>query len=442
MLKGSSVPPFAAPAMALADFVSPAAGCTRRWALVRFLLLVAGCALPVAACGDMGRPGHMFEIVDEDGGVPVAVSSAIPKFDGELFVYEKLLVIRPDPGNAESLLYQPFSFTLGDDGNYYVSDRGNHRVAVFDGEGDFVRAFGREGDGPGELRSPLLVEVRGDAVLVFDNRTTIFRRDGTLIDVLSSPAGRYPHPTRDGSLFVQGNIRSTREGMNYFGARGQVINETGEVVASVETPQVRMDSMLAYNGAPSVMLTPAEEIVATTGAEPVIDWYGLDGRLLRRARIDLPPEPVTEADQAAVERLWDERIEREKRSGGAEVVPAELLLHLKEGVLYPETKAFWERPIIDDAGWLWLPVSVADTGLATIGQAPVETRPRFRIVDSHGEYIGMTDWPEEALTPRGTTIIRGYLLTMVWDELADEMLPTVYRIRPAAEGLTYPADGR
>jgi hypothetical protein len=40
------------------------------------------------------------------------------------------------------------------------------------------------------------------------------------------------------------------------------------------------------------------------------------------------------------------------------------------------------------------------------------------------------------LTPRGTTIIRGYLLTMVWDELADEMLPTVYRIRPAAEGLT------
>lgn len=41
-----------------------------------------------------------------------------------------------------------------------------------------------------------------------------------------------------------------------------------------------------------------------------------------------------------------------------------------------------------------------------------------------------------SLTPRGTTIIRGYLLTMVWDELADEMLPTVYRIRPAAEGLT------
>ena len=32
--------------------------------------------------------------------------------------------------------------TLGDDGLYYVADNGNHRIAVFDGEGNFVRAFG------------------------------------------------------------------------------------------------------------------------------------------------------------------------------------------------------------------------------------------------------------------------------------------------------------
>jgi hypothetical protein len=415
--------------------------CAGRRALVGSLLFAAFGALLVTACGDTGRPGHTFEIVEDDG-VPVAVSSAIPKFDGDLFAYEKVRVIRPDPGNVESLLYQPFSFTLGDDGSYYVADRGNHRVVVFDGEGDFVRAFGREGDGPGELRSPLLVEVRGDQVLIFDNRTTIFRKDGTLVDVLSSAAGRFAQPTRDGSLFVQGSTRATREGMNYIGARGQVVNETGEVVASVETPQIRMDSMLAYKGAPSVMLTPAEEIVATTGAEPIVAWHGLDGRPLRRARIDLPPEPVTEADRAAVEDLWDERIERERRSAGGDVIPDEFLLHLKQEVQYPETKAFWERPIIDDAGWLWLPVSVADTGLATIGQAPIETRPRFRIVDSRGEYIGMTDWPEEALTPSGATIVRGHLLTMVWDEQADEMLPTVYRIVPAAAGLAYPPDGR
>jgi len=288
----------------------------------------------------------------------------------------------------------------------------------------------------------LLVEVRGDQVLVFDSSTTIFRKDGTLVDVLSSPAGRFAQPTRDGSLFVEGGTRSTREGMNYFGARGQVVDEAGEVVALVETPQIRMDSMLAYKGAPSVMLTPAEEIVATTGAEPVITWHGLDGRPLRKARLDLPPEPVTQADRAAVEDLWDERIERERRSAGGDVIPDEFLLHLKQEVQYPETKAFWGRPIIDDAGWLWLPVSVADTGLATIGQAPIETRPRFRIIDSRGEYIGMTDWPEEALTPRGTNIIRGHLLTMVWDEQADEMLPTVYRILPTAAGLTYPPDGR
>lgn len=394
-----------------------------------------------AGCGGAGQPDHTFEIVEEDG-VPLGVSSAIPKFDGELFTYEKILAIRPDPDIEESLLYQPFSFTLDDDGNYYVADRGNHRVGVFDAEGNFVRTFGREGEGPGELRSPVLVEVDGDEVMVFDNRTSIFRRDGTFVGVVTSAEGRYPHPLPGGMLFVQGSTRSTGEDRNYFGARGRIIGPDGEIVAEMETDQIHMDAMLAYAGAPSVMLTPQREIVATTGVEPTITWYGLDGRTLRTARIDFPPQPVTDADRQAIEDIWDARIEREHAAAGQDIIPTEYLLELKESVVYPDTKAYWERPLIDDAGWLWLPVPAADTGLATIGQAPIENRPRFLVVDAHGEFIGTTDWPEDALTPRGATIMDGRLLTMVWDELADEYVPTVYRISPAAGGFTYPPADR
>jgi len=313
---------------------------------------------------------------------------------------------------------------------------------VFDGEGNFVRAFGREGEGPGELNGPVMVEVDGDEVMVFDNRTSIFRPDGTFVGVVTSAEGRYPHPLPGGRLFVQGTTRSTREDRNYIGARGRIIDPSGEVVAEMETEQIHMDAMLAYTGAPAVMLTPQQEIIATTGVTPTIAWYGIDGEPRRRARIDFPPQPITDADRQAIEDVWDARIAREREEAGQDIIPAEYLLELKEAVIYPDTKAYWERPLIDDAGWLWLPAPVADTNLATIGQSPIENRPRFLIVDSRGEYIGITEWPEDALTPRGATIVDGLLLTMVWDEQADEYVPTVYRIAPAVDGLTYPPAGR
>ena len=33
----------------------------------------------------------------------------------------------------------------------YVVDHGNHRVSVFTSEGQFIKSFGREGEGPGEF---------------------------------------------------------------------------------------------------------------------------------------------------------------------------------------------------------------------------------------------------------------------------------------------------
>jgi hypothetical protein len=311
---------------------------------------------------------------------------------------------------------------------------------VFDGEGNFVRDFGREGEGPGELNGPVMVRIEGDEVMVFDNRTSIFRPDGTFVGVVTSVEGRYPHPLPGGRLFVQGTTRSTREDRNYVGARGRIVDPAGEVVAEVETAQIHMDAMLAYSGAPAVMLTPQQEIVATTGVEPTIAWYDLGGEPLRRARIDFLPQPITDADRQAIEDIWDQRIAYERENAGQDVIPAQYLLELKEAVIYPDAMPYWERPLIDAAGWLWLPVPAADTNLGTVGQAPIENRPRFLIVDARGEYIGTTDWPEDALTPRGATIVDGLLLTMVWDDQADEYVPTAYRISPAVQGLDYPPD--
>lgn len=111
---------------------------------------------------------------------------------------------------------------------------------------------------------------------------------------------------------------------------------------------------------------------------------------------------------------------------------------MKAQTLYPETKTFWRRPIVADNGWLWLPGPVAEMRMSLSGSAPIAVRPRFRVVDARGEFIGVTEWPSEALDLSGSQIVDGRLLTMVWDEEAEEIVPTVYRIRAAVEGLVYP----
>jgi len=51
-------------------------------------------------------------------------------------------------------------------GRIYVLDQTAHRVAVFDSLGRLVTVFGREGGGPGELRSPLAVAVSAEGEVV------------------------------------------------------------------------------------------------------------------------------------------------------------------------------------------------------------------------------------------------------------------------------------
>lgn len=136
-----------------------------------------------------------------------------------------------------------------------------------------------------------------------------------------------------------------------------------------------------------------------------------------------------------MDRLWDLRIEiaQEHESG----IPVEGLRDLKASSVYPATKAYWERPLLD-RGWVWLPAVVPDTGLAQLSGPPAESPRRFRIVDPEGRYLGTTAWPEEAVVFNGARIVRGHLLTMVWDEPAGEVLPTVYRITSVVDRLVYP----
>ena len=150
-----------------------------------FVVLVSACSQ-----SDGGGTGHSFTISSEYG-VTTAWNENGPRTLGNIFRFEPILRLQQDPDNEESLLFGPNEFTMDQEGNFYVSDARNSRIAVFNHRGEYVRAFGREGQGPGEFIFMSNLLIQGDVVSAYDfrmRRRTFYRTDGTLIKVVTVPA--------------------------------------------------------------------------------------------------------------------------------------------------------------------------------------------------------------------------------------------------------------
>ena len=69
----------------------------------------------------------------------------------------------------------------------FVSDSGNHRIQVFDRQGNFLRSLGKEGDGPGELGRPMHVDARDGRLYVAEyrnDRIQVFAAGGRSLSMI------------------------------------------------------------------------------------------------------------------------------------------------------------------------------------------------------------------------------------------------------------------
>ena len=153
--------------------------------------------------------------------------------------------------------------------------------------------------------------------------------------------------------------------------------------------------------------------VITTGREPVLDIYDVEGRHRLKIAIDLPVQLVT---------LEEIRRFKEKRSG-----------HLE----FPEFKAFWGenglRDVhLDDSGFIWItiPTWAIDPDLHE------ESSVLCRIISPEGEYLGVTRLPIDR--DARFRLTRGLLTMRRLDSDTGEIIIAAYRIRPAVSDLKYP----
>lgn len=460
---------------------------------VPFILLCAGgTGLPQEA--------HSFIVIEEDG-IPTAVTSGGPRFQGELFEFEEVLTLDLENLRKRHRIEKPVAFVSGPDGHFYVADGDRFRIAVFDERGGFVRSFGDEGDRPGEFYQLVIQAVRGDTIEVFDgenDRVTRFRTDGTLVDTLTVERYRFPWKERPKRGFrdpweeqaeeeewhktqvtypiaacrLPGDRLVVLEVSEWPRAsalaRATVYSSGGDTVAAVGTGGVRTGTWAYYSRRPERTMQRPEGQMGRPGFQP------RNIRFKQTVRLPFAPLPsaLYRENQGILLSSGDEPVLSWYRPNGE--FEARVRINMKPGpvtdddkesfehdyqewiseldlsrrseaegkkrfLLLPDTKAFWTHVYVDDAGFYWLRTPG--------GYIWEDGNQRFTywILSPEGEFLGLTEAPETFYSSESwqeyvtpVSVSSGHFMAITKSAYSEEFNLKVYRIRPAVSGLVYP----
>lgn len=261
-------------------------------------------SLVIVACAP-GEATPASALRTDSAGVTIAVNDSVDRPLAWTFT-ERFSLGGEESGPAS--FYSLWSQAVDVDaaGNLYVLDAPNHRVVVFDSAGAFVRTFGGEGGGPGEMQRPWNLSVTGDGtVSVYD-----FAKRG----LVRFAAEGAPLPPRtiiaEGGAPLDG-LRATTTGLialrRVYGDEAGVRVElaTGDslthVVASVLQAQGTMHMYSACGGGlnlppifePEIVWDGADDLLAVNAeAGYVVDLYRGASRVASYRR-GTAPRPAT-----------------------------------------------------------------------------------------------------------------------------------------------------
>ena len=256
------------------------------------------------------------------------------------------------------------------DGTVYVVDTKDSRVKVFDAEGRFLRVFGRQGQGPGEMNRPTGILVTPDKEIlvedILNRRLAIFALDGTFRRHISTAK----------ALGLSG-IQMDGRGLIVAGSMG--LAEGGKMALEVKTydaefnPKVRLGSFeMQITAQTKVNPFSAMDLLYTLGREGLI-YLGsakayeirivsAEGRLLKTIGRDYDPVPVTQADK-------DEML---KTLGGLPGV------NLKDMIQFPDVYPPFSSFVLDGEGRLLV---------KTFEKGQAKKEFYWDVFDADGRYI-------------------------------------------------------
>ena len=326
------------------------------------------------------------------------------------------------------------------EGNMYILDGRARRVAVFDREGLFKLAIGREGEGPGEFVWPDRLTWIGEDLAVLDRqalRISLFHRSGALRDTWTDPLWQSVFELSsvgDDVLAVERRApRDPFETRRYDAVYLNLVRLPGEIEDTVATwvdssvVQVRYRALGARFGGPGLIQVRAPygprgvwdsrgpEILRGFGGEYRIHRFVVrDGKAYPAGDVshDFPRPPLSAAERDSIRKTiadLDDRVDLDP----AMPIPV------------PRLKPAFARMIISGDG--------ARVWLSTFRQGD----PRLQLWDVHDcdlAYLGSVSLPREAWVH---AVAGQALYAAGWNALG---IPYVARYR-VPDDLAAPAPG-
>ncbi|MFC1595504.1 6-bladed beta-propeller [Gemmatimonadota bacterium] len=396
----------------------------------------------IAGCSTSEETNPLL-VITEENGVKVVTNTAGLPTGSPVFTFEPILTLNEDPANEESLLARAsYQFNVGDNGWFYVPDLRLYDIAVFDGEGEFIRRIGRGGDGPGEFRSINVQRVTGDTISVFDfqnQRTTLMQLDGTLIEVMRpSDSGFLVGFDRgpDGTFLLRGVTGNDDGDVGFTSHSVTIVDSAFDTIGHFSTATVAANMLsrievspgsfstlsvdIPYAGYPLIAHAPWRGFLASDGESPDLAWYNYRGEKRMVIRTGLEPRPITAGVRSGYEdRVRRARLERARERG---TTPQPL-----PDYPWPDTCGFFGWMTVDDEGWIWLQDVWNDT------EEPDKTTCTFHVVGPDGRYWGTAELPASRFA-----FAKGRLMCSVEDPETGALVPTIFRVVPAMEGVSYP----
>ncbi len=283
-------------------------------------------ATPPACSSESAKAGSRAPAPDEqaliktENGIPVVHN---PKEPAPPAGAPRTLTLKPDltigaESGDENYVFASIRYLLIDeDENIYALDDKEVRIKVFDKTGKFLRAFGKKGQGPGEIGGPNRLESAPQKMIVlsdFANRKFIFfSPDGVVRKELSmgkSSINRFKIDSR-GFFYAVGIAGLPGEDSGYVleVRKFDPQLQPQALLASVQRKELQQ-VLPAFSPMPAVVVTSKDEAVWTIADSDKYEFTvtAPDGKVLRKIVKDYDPTGITAPRKAAlIKDAWGDR---------------------------------------------------------------------------------------------------------------------------------------
>lgn len=279
------------------------------------------------------------------------VSSSLPQYPQKLInIVEEISI----GGENETNIYIPWRFTVDYKGIFYITDRSDSKIKIFDKTGNFLNSIGKTGKGPNEYLMPQRISMLpGNKLIIFDLgnfRTSVLdtnysyftsnQWDAPIIHVYLTTDSSYVVMERK----IYNNGKSDCK-IKSFSLAGNLVNQfKGQFFVE------KTKSKINNNGMSFRMRIPFEPLSIFAGDNQrqylyhclndkyVIDVYDAKARLFRKIMRPYTPLPVTEEDY------------KDFHTGHRNAVFTQMA---KETTL-PVSKTITDHLVVDEQSNLWV----------------------------------------------------------------------------------------